>query len=380
MRTQPIKYALMLLTAAAFYTGNVQAQITNTVVTTAVPFLRISPDAIGSGMGETGIATTPDANSSYWNLAKTPFAKDKAGVAVTYTPWLTDLGLNDVYLANLAGYYKIDDQQAIGWDVRYFSLGSIQFTDDNGTPLSTYRPRESAIDFGYSRKLSSKLSLGVALSYIHSDLAYGSPVSTTTYKPGNDVSGNISLFHKGLNKEGEGLNWGITVSNLGPKIGYSNSDNKDYIPANLGVGAAYTTVLDESNKITFALDLNKLLVPAPPSYTGVVSADSAAYANYTTKSITSSWFSSFSGGNQIKEVQASFGAEYSYLDQFFFRAGYFYEDQSQGNRRYATFGLGLKYEVATLNFSYIVPSGNGVTRDPLSNTVRFTLAFHFDDK
>ena len=379
-----LKTTALFLLGSALISGNLLAQDANSinVVTTAVPFLRISPDARAGGMGDVGIATSADANSTFFNLAKTPFATSKSAIAATYTPWLKDLGLNDVYLASLAGYYKLDDEQAISAGIRYFSLGNIQFTDFAGNELGSYRPREFSFEAGYSRKLSEKLGLGVTLKYINSSLAKGS-VGGNSYKAGNTVAGDISLFHNGLTEAGEGFNYGVVLSNLGGKIAYtSDANNKDYIPANLGIGVSYTKVFDETSKLTVGLDLNKLLVPTPPNATGVEADDSASVAEYRDRGVMSSWFKSFGDaggfGNELKEVTAGIGAEYSYNDQFMVRAGYFYEDKLKGNRKYFTVGAGLKYNVFGLNFSYLVPSGNGVNRNPLSNTLRFSLLFDLD--
>jgi Type IX secretion system protein PorV len=349
------------------------------VVTTAVPFLRISPDARAGGMGDVGIATNPDVNSAFWNLAKLPFTNQKSGVAFTYTPWLKDLGLNDVYLMSGTGYYKLDEKKVISASIRYFSLGNIQFTDFSGNTLNAFTPRELGIDLGYSLKLSNKLSLGFAGRYINSSLANGA-VGGVTYRAGSSVAADISLYKDGNGKEGEGLSWGVVLSNLGTKIGYTNDAlNKDYIPANLGLGVAYTTVFDETSRITFGLDANKLLVPTPPLATGIQSVDSAAIASYRGKSVVNSWFSSFgdSGGfgNELKEFQVSLGVEYVYNEQFALRAGYFYEHETQGNRKFFTFGTGFKYNVIGINLSYLVPTGQGINRNPLSNTIRFGVAF-----
>lgn len=393
MKRKTFKLAalLSLLTGV----GAIQAQAQDTeydrpsVVTSAVPFLRISPDARAGGMGDLGVATTPDASSAFWNLAKTPFTKHDYGISLTYTPWLKDLGLNDVYLLTATGYVKLDELQALSASVRYFSLGNIQFTNFSGTDLGEGRPREFGIDFGYSRKLSDKIGLGIALRYINSNLAAGQEVDGTTYKTGHAVAGDLSFFYTGVNDNGQGWNFGATLSNLGTKIGYTNdAKQKDYIPANLGLGATYTAAVDEANKITFGLDINKLLVPTPPkpapsSDPDKFTKDSIALANYRDKSVVGSWFSSFGdadGGfsEELKEFQFSVGAEYGYNDQFFVRAGYFYENKQKGNRKYFTLGLGLKYNVFGLNFSYLVPSGSGVNRNPLSNTLRFGLVFDLD--
>jgi len=351
------------------------------VVTTAVPFLRISPDARSGGMGDVGIATIPDANSSFWNQAKIPFAESKSAIAVTYTPWLKGLDLNDVYLASLAGYYKLDEFQGISASLRYFSLGNIQFTDNLGNDLQTYRPREFAFDAGYSRKLSDKLGIGIALRYINSNLASGQSASGSTYRTGSAIAGDISIFHDGTagNTTGSGLNWGVTLSNLGSKISYTNdASEKDFIPANLGLGVAYVKTVDENNKVTFGLDINKLLVPTPPAL-----GDSAGLVDYHNKGVVGSWFSSFGDApdgfsEELREFQVSVGAEYSYNNQFAFRLGYFYEDPTKGDRKYFTLGAGLNYNMFGLNFSYLIPSGSGINRNPLSNTLRFSLIFNLD--
>jgi hypothetical protein len=378
MKRSSVKSAVLVaLSASLMVSAKAQTNSLN-VVTTAVPFLRISPDARAGAMGDVGIATAPDANSNFWNLAKVPFAKANSGVSLTYTPWLQDLGLTDVYLASLAGYHKLDDESAISASLRYFSLGNIQFTDNNGANLQSSRPNEFGIDLGYSRKLTDNLSLGVAGRFIRSSLANGE-INGNTYKAGTAIAGDVSLYHQPIGEDGAGLSWGIALTNLGSKIGYTNdAQNREYIPANMGVGVGYTNVIDESNRITFALDLNKLLVPSAPASTGDQTVDDAAITDYRNKSVISSWFSSFGGGGTLKKIQASVGAEYVYNDQFAVRAGYFYEDESQGNRKYFTAGLGLKYNVIGINLSYLVPSGNGITRNPLSNTLRFGLTFDLD--
>jgi hypothetical protein len=351
----------------------VQAQETENVniVTTAVPFLRISADARAGGMGDLGIATTPDANAVFWNRAKFPFADKQGGIGATYSPWLKDIA-QDVYLTTLGGYYKLDDEQAISGGLRYFSLGDIQFVDFAGNPLNTGRPREFSLDFGYSRKISEKLGLAVSMRYINSSLANGIQTNGVTYKAGNAIAADLGLYHHGLNDEGQGLSWGLSISNLGSKIGYTDdAQAKDFIPANLGAGLAYTWVFDETSKFSLGLDVNHLLVPAAPEATGDYSVGSAALADYRNQSVFSSWFKSF--GNE--SINFSAGAEYTYNDQFMLRAGYFYEGKSQGGRRYFTAGVGLKYNIFGFNFSYLAPSGSGVTRNPLSNTVRFGIIF-----
>jgi hypothetical protein len=374
-----VKNILTAFAGTLCIASELQAQVDSiNIVSTAVPFLRISPDARAGGMGDLAIATSPDANAPFWNLAKVPFAKKRSAVAVNYTPWLKDLGLNDVYLASLAAYYKLDDQSAVSTSLRYFSLGNIQLTDYSGNILNTVKPSEFSVDAGYSRILNEKLSIGVALRYINSRLVVGDVGTGVVYKAGNAVCGDVSLFYHGVNADGEGLNWGVVLSNLGSKIGYTNdSRNKDYIPANLGLGVSYTKVMNESNKISFGLDINKLLVPAIPNSTGNFSTDSANLAKYRGTGVVSSWMKSFSdGSNQLNSLQASLGAEYNYNEQFFVRAGYFYENKNRGNRKFFSLGAGFNLDNLNINFSYLVPSGSGVTRNPLSNTLRFGIVFN----
>lgn len=345
------------------------------IVTTAVPFLRISPDARAGGMGDMGISTSADINSQFYNVAKYPFAKSNSGVALTYTPWLKDLGLSDVFLASLAGYYKFDEQQAISASLRYFSLGNIQFTDALGNDLNQGRPREFGLDLGYSRKLSDKLSLGVALRYIYSNLAGNAP-GANAYRAGNAVAGDIGLYYNGANEEGQGWNIGAAFSNLGSKIGYTaDASQKNFIPANFGVGVGHTWVTNEIHKISLNAELNKLLVPAPPLASGNpddYAKDSAAFADYNSNGVVSGWMKSFSNDAMSYAV----GAEYTYNDQFSLRAGYYSDTRSMGKRSYFTMGVGINYNIFGLNFSYLLPSGNGVNRNPLSNTLRFSLLFN----
>ena len=352
------------------------------IVSTAVPFLRISPDARAGGMGDMSIAATPDANAAFWNLAKIPFAKNRDAVAVNYTPWLKDLGLSDVYLASLAAYHKLSDESAISTSLRFFSLGNIQLTDFSGNVLNNIKPSEFSVDFGYSRILNNKLSLGVAIRYINSRLVIGDVGTGVVYKAGTSVAGDVSLFYRGVDESGAGLNWGLSLSNLGAKIGYTNdARNKDFIPANLGVGVTYNFVMDENNRLMFGLDINKLLVPVVPPATGVYATDSASLANYRSTGVLASWFKSFNDGtNQLNSLQASLGAEYAYDEQFFVRAGYFYEDKSRGNRQYFSVGAGFSMDAFQVNLSYLVPSGSGITRNPLSNTIRVGLLFNIGGK
>jgi hypothetical protein len=294
-----------------------------------------------------------------------------------------------VYLASAAGFYKPDETQAISASLRYFSLGSIQFTDANGNLQGTGIPREFGFDIGYSRRLSDRLGLGVGLKYIYSNLAAGATSTIGTYKAGNAVAADLGLYYSGQSEEGDGWAFGTALTNLGAKISYTdNAEQKDFIPANFGLGTSYTKVIDESNRIMFGVDINKLLVPTPPLFKpnpdddpAIDDENTAMATKYRSTSVISSWAKSFNdapGGfsEELKEFQISAGAEYSYNNQFSLRAGYFYEDQTKGNRRFFTAGVGIKYNVFGLNFSYLVPTGAGNTvQNPLSNTLRFSLVF-----
>lgn len=371
----------------AGFSGSADAQISQSerdgrvnIINTAVPFLRISPDARSGSMGDAGIALSPDANAVYWDLAKLPFADNTAGVSLTYTPWLTDL-VNDVFLAYISGYKQLDEFQAIGGSIRYIDYGNIQFTDMYGMDQGQFHPREFSIDAGYARKLSDKWSMGVALRYIYSNLAAGTSSGGVTFKPGQGVAGDISAFYTSeldySNGQSGTWNFGATITNLGTKISYSNSDQfKNFLPSNLGLGGSYTHQFDDYNKLTFELDINKLLVPTPDS---TDNNDNSIF-DYREQSVVSGIFKSLSdapGGfrEEMDELMYSFGMEYWYNNLFAIRAGYFNENKTKGDRKYFTLGLGLKYDVFGINFSYLVPSGSGVQRNPLSNTLRFSLVF-----
>jgi hypothetical protein len=335
------------------------------IITTAVPFLRISPDARAGAMGETGIVTSPDAGSQFYNVAKYPFTTNKSGVSLNYTPWLRKLGLNDVYLASAAGYYKVGEEQVISASLRYFSLGNLQLTDHNGSDLYSSHPREMSFDAGYSRKLSAHFSMGLALRYIHSNLSGDATTGSTTYKAGNAVAADLGLYYSTVKEGAGGWNAGAVFSNLGSKISYSSDKSqKNFLPANLGVGIGYTWILSEVNKLSLNSELNKLMVP-----TISASATDAEYRAYSEKSLIGSWGNSF--GN--KAMSYSFGAEYVYDNQFALRAGYYADSRNMGKRNYFTTGLGVNYSYFGFNFSYLIPSGKGVTVDPLSNTLRFSL-------
>ncbi|BAV08312.1 hypothetical protein FLA_4348 [Filimonas lacunae] len=338
------------------------------IVSTAVPFLRISPDARAGGMGETGVSTSPNANSQFYNVAKYAFVHDLSGVSATYTPWLKDLGLKDVYLASVAGYYKPGEEQAFSASLRYFSLGNIEISDADGNDLGHQKSSELGFDLGYSRKLTANLSVGAALRYIYSNLAGTVSTTGSMYKAGNAFAADLGVYYNKVDEAGEGWHAGAALTNLGSKIGYTNdATQKNYLPANLALGAGYSWVFNEVHKISLHGEINKLMVPKLPD-----ASDSAAYAKYGSEGSLSGLFKSF--GNSA--MAYSIGSEYVYNRLYALRLGYYTDSRSMGKRNYLTAGVGINYSMFGVNFSYLVPSGSGVTRNPLSNTLRFSLLFY----
>ena len=361
-----------------FVANSISAQTTKLKLqSTAVPFMMISPDARSGGMGNLSIAMSPEANDLFGNTAKIPFLNNNRGFLINYTPWLKDLGLNDVYLASAGYYKKLNSFSGINSSLRFFSLGNIEFTDDSGQPLLSQRPSEFSYDFGYNLLLSDALSMGVTLRYINSRLVQG-PFGTSgnNYKAGNTFAGDISLFYK-QNEDLEGFHAGLVLSNLGGKVSYSNeAKNKYFIPANIGLGVAYMNRFDTENSLEMGIDVNRLMVPASPS-----SSDPELVDQYFSQSVVSSWFNSFSNkyGMPLSEsLKISLGAEYNYADRFHLRAGYFLDNNKNlGSMQYFTVGSSFQYQQSKFNISYLVPTGGGITRNPLSNTLRFGSIFYF---
>jgi len=355
------------------------------VVSTAVPFLTIAPDSRAGAMGDAGVATSPDMNSQYWNPAKYAFIESELGAALSYSPWLSKL-VDDINLAYLAGYKRLDDQQVVSASLRYFSLGSIAFRDDQGQLTSYQNPNEFAFDVAYTRLLSEKFSGAVAMRYIRSDLTGGQDLGGSESHPGNSFAADIAFYYRNemrRSRKNSAFSAGLNISNIGAKISYTDGAVKDFIPTNMRLGVAYETELDDYNSFTFAFDVNKLLVPTPnPKST---TADDGSlifdYGFSQDKSVIGGMFSSFSdapGGmkEELQEINLSFGVEYWYQKQFALRVGYFHENENKGNRKYFTAGAGFKLNVFTLDFSYLLPT---VTNHPLENTLRFSLAFDFDN-
>ena len=369
-------------------------------ITTAVPFLLITPDSRAGGMGDVGAATSTDINSIHWNPSKLAFADKKMGIGVSYTPWLRAL-VPDINLAYLAGYYKTKKSGTIGASLRYFSLGDITFTDNNGNTIGQFRPNEFAIDIAYATKLGKDFSAGGAVRFINSNLTGGALVQGSATHPGRSIAVDVSVLYKKEklklgDKKAIGA-VGLNVSNIGAKMSYSDrggKDNADFIPINMRLGGSLTINIDEYNSIGFMADINKLLVPTPPIYKRAV--DSAgkdigiAYdkdgnpsilaGKDPNRGIAEGVFGSFNDApngskEELREINYCVGMEYWYNKLFAVRVGYFYEHPTKGNRQYFTLGAGLKYNVFGLDFAYLIPAQQ---RNPLENTLRFTLTFDFD--
>ncbi len=351
-------------------------------IATAVPFLMITPDSRHGGMGETGVATSPDANSQYFNPAKYAFSEAKYGFSLSYTPWLHQL-VRDNYLTCLSGFYKLDDSQAFGSTLRYFSMGNVILTGEDQAIISTVRPNEYAFDFSYSRKLSDYLSGGVAMRYIHSDINGG--IGSGYYTAANGFSVDLSFYY--FNKWGSkgasrSIAFGANFSNIGSKISYDQGSNKEFLPANLKLGSTYTADIDPYSSLSLSLDLNKLLVPSPNVRQTSGSDENAVIVpSYNNNDpVISSIFNSFSDApdglrEELKEINLSFGLEYWYSKKFAIRTGYFNEPRSKGNRKFLTAGAGVLVNNINIDFSYIIPTRQD---NPLSNTIRFTLLFNVE--
>ena len=360
-------------------------------VNTGVTTLGITPDARGSSMGNLGVATDPDIHSQFWNPSKYAFAYSSGGLAISYTPWLRKL-VNDIFLADLSGYWKIGDgdNQAISASFRYFSLGEVNMNDDQGTTIQSINPYEMAIDLGYSRKLSEKFSMGVALRYILSDLSYNDSYSGEQTNAASAFAADISGYYVTYPMVGRNecqFAWGFNVSNIGTKVSYNNGANNAFLPTNLRLGASFMFPLADYNTLALGLDLNKLLVPTKPRQSDFNMDTPEGQAEY--EDALDEWenmspitgiFKSFSdapGGlkEELQEINFSIGAEYAYNQQFFARMGYYYENANKGGRSYFGFGAGFSLNVVRLDASYMLATAQS---SPLDQTLRFSLSFDMD--
>jgi len=411
---QRTRTALIIMTFSLGLIG-IQAQVTGTqqiigqtddldirTITTAVPFLIIGPDTRSGGMGDAGVAISPDANSIHWNPAKMAFADKDMELSLSYSPWLRKL-VRDMNLAYLSGYKKIGDNQAVGAALRYFSLGSIQFTDNNGTNLLLFKPTEFSLDGAYSIKLSKRFAGGLGARFIYSNLTGGVSNTGGESKPGTAFAVDVAGFYTNddirLGDFDAIVSAGFNISNIGSKMSYSSAAQRDFIPMNLRVGPALTLKLDEFNSLTFTVDANKLLVPSIPVYyidsLDANGEDVVASGRNPNVGVASGIFGSFNDapGNvtqyadgtvdiekgsirreELREINYAAGFEYWYADQFALRGGYFYENPVKGNRQFFTLGAGVKYNIFSFDFSYLIAAQQ---RNPLANTLRFTLRLNF---
>lgn len=373
-------------------------------ITTAVPFLLLGPDSRSGAMGDAGVALSPDVNAQHWNASKLAFTEKEMEVALSYSPWLRQL-VDDMQLAYLTGYMKLNRTSAIGASLRYFSLGDIQFTDDGGQVIRPFRPAEFAFDVSYSLQLSSRFSGGLTARWVNSNLTGGVSVGGADSKAANAFAVDLSTYYQNddirIGDKDATLAFGLVVSNIGNKISYTNTAQRDFLPANLRIGGGLKIDLDDFNSFTLIYDANKLLVPSPALYdqnTGEVLA-----GRDDDIGVAAGIFGSFNDAagrplreedgaviiengkakiekgsvlqEELREINHSVGVEYWYADQFALRGGYFFEHPTKGNREFFTIGAGFRYNVFGLDLSYLIATEQ---RNPLANTLRFTLSMAFD--
>lgn len=383
-----LRYLFLLTTLAAVQTALAQGDKQNMFnpVTTSVTSMSIAPDARGGGMGDTGAATEADVNSQFWNPAKYPFCVGRAGVAISYTPWLRKL-VNDINLANVAGFYRIGDYSAISASLRYFSLGEVGLWDATGGGGAiegmTINPYEFAIDAAYSRMLSEAFSMSVGMRFIYSDITYD---YTSESSAGKAFAADIAMYYNNYLMLGNrecGIGFGLNINNIGSKISYGGDDNSEFIPTNLRLGLNLTIPFDDYNRFSVAVDANKLLVPTYPMQKSEESGEEfteRVQREYYDVSPIAGIFKSFHDApngfkEELEEIQVSAGCEYSYNDRFFLRLGYHGEAANKGNRKYITAGAGFKMSVFSIDASYVFSTAQS---NPLDQTMRFTLGFDLD--
>lgn len=391
------KLFVVLLLSAIALNGFAQGSQTSDLlknkintITTAVPFLMIAPDARGGGMGDAGVSSSADANSMHWNPAKFAFVEKDFGVSVSYSPWLRGL-VTDINLAYLGGYKRINDRSVVAASLLYFSLGNINFTNEQGQDIGSYKPNEFAVDVCYAYKFHKNLSGSIAMRYIYSNLTGGIYVGGAASKAGQAVAADVSIMYNKpleIGKQPANVGLGVNISNIGNKISYTENLDRDFIPINLRIGPSFLYNFDKSNSLAFMIDFNKLLVPTTPSYktdsngmyireNGELVIDKGRDPNVGIVTGMVQSFYDAPGGfsEEMKEINIAIGLEYWYAKQFSVRTGYFNEASTKGNRKYVTLGAGLRYSVFGLDFAYLIPVEQ---RNPLENTLRFTLHFDFD--
>lgn len=382
-----MKKAFFGLMAIVMLAMPAMAEETMNPIITAMPSLSIAPDAHAGGLGDVGAATTPDLNSQHWNPAKYAFMESHGGITANYTPWLRKLGITDIDLAYLAGYYKWDDNDAIGMSFTYFSLGEVGLTDLNGTFLQYAHPNEWALDLSYSRKLHEYVSMAVALRFMYSDLTNGANSTGMAQEmyPGWTLAADVALYYKQPIELPMGTSYfglGLNISNLGGKISYDQNNTSSFIPANIRLGASYEIAFDAYNRLSVNADINKYLVPTRYSKYAVDDngdplTGQALTDWYNKINFAQGWGYSFAdapGGfkEEMQEIQYGIGLEYSYNRQFFGRVGYSHENKWKGNRRYVTIGAGFNLSIFSLDVAYVIATA---PTNPLDQTLRFTVGF-----
>lgn len=382
MKRLTLVLSLMLLMTLSASAQLKKTDIFNPVYT-AVTSQTIAPDARAAGMGDVGVATDPDVNSQYWNPAKYPFTISRAGVSLNYTPWLRQL-VNDMYLANLVGYYRIGDFSAVSTSLRYFNMGEVTMKESiGGSNGMTINPYEMSFDVAYSLLLSEKFSIAAGLRWIYSDLTYDYSSETT---PGSAFAADIAAYYQNYINIGQRecqLGIGLNISNIGSKINFGSDTNSEFIPTNMRLGASLIIPVDEYNRFSIAADANKLLVPTRPiqgENESQVDYDARLQKDYYDVSSIAGIFKSFGdapGGfkEELQEVGWSLGGEYTYNDKFSLRAGYHHESETKGNRKYFTVGAGFKMSAFSLDAGYVIATAKS---NPLDQTLRFTLTFDMD--
>lgn len=374
MKSGLIVVCALLITPLAIAQTVTGADTTFRPITTAVPFLTISPDARHAGMGDAGAATSADANAAYWNPAKLVFIDKAYGGSLSFTPWLGKI-TNDMWISYLTAFYQITREQTVAFGFKYFDLGDFYARSSTNQDEGTFNPKEFSLDLTYSRLLTENLSVGLTGRYIHSNLlgSYNG-TSITDTKPGNSVAVDIGVYQTFALKGAKTntLSWAAAISNIGAKLTYSNSDEKSFLPTNLKVGTAFKTELDPFNSFTFVLDFNKLLVPSP-NEDGTIPEESLIGGMFGSFSDAPDGFS-----EEIKEVILNLGVEYWYKETFAGRVGYFSESVQKGNRKYMTLGVGFRKDRFGLDVAYLVPTNK--REHPLAETVRFTLLFQIQKK
>ncbi len=364
------------------------------IISTAVPFLTIAPDARAAGMGDVGVATAPSANSSYWNPAKLPFVQSKDGElydfggSLSYTPWLRKL-INDMAISYLTGYKRLRREEVVSFSMTYFDLGSMTFRDLNNNITGFHSPREFAFNLAYARMLTEDLSVSLGVKFIRSNLAGSiSNNSGLNIKPGNTVAADLAVYYKKEDIMVGGMPFdfaaGANISNVGAKISYSSVSDPDFIPTNLKLGVSATTEIDQYNKVSFAVDINKLMVPSPPIYTAGSDDenDTIIAGKDPNRSFIPGMFGSFSDApngfkEELQEIMIGAGVEYWYANVLAVRGGYYHEHKLKGNRKYVTLGLGVSYNKFAFDFAYLIAVTQG---NPLADTLRFSLLVNMHGK